>query len=125
MLYEVITPIGICLLSSAIIYFSFFGKFILPAAEGEVEKGVTALLMEAYQGLENTFEIHIPDTFDGPKTLEELAIRPKFLVTVVAINFASEKEKTFVPKSNDTISPGDDIAVIGKVKMVKMLAEES
>jgi di/tricarboxylate transporter len=118
------TPIGICLLSSAIIYFIFFGKLILPAAEGEMEKGVTARLMEAYQGLENTFEIHIPDTFDGPKTLEELAIRPKFLVTVVAINFASKKEKNFVPKSNHKISPGDDIAVIGKIKMVHMLAEE-
>ncbi|HSQ85493.1 MAG TPA: SLC13 family permease [Desulfobacterales bacterium] len=28
------TPIGICLLSSAIIYFLIFGKFVLPAAEG-------------------------------------------------------------------------------------------
>jgi di/tricarboxylate transporter len=118
------TPIGICLLCSAIFYFSFFGKFILPAAEGEAEKGVTALLMEAYQGLENTFEIHIPDTFDGPKTLEQLAIRPKFLVTVVAVSFAGENEKTFAPKSSDSISPGDDIAVIGKEKMVKMLAHE-
>jgi di/tricarboxylate transporter len=118
------TPIGICLLCSAIFYFSFFGKFILPAAEGEAEKGVTALLMEAYQGLENTFEIHIPDTFDGPKTLEQLAIRPKFLVTVVAVSFAVENEKTFAPKSSDSISPGDDIAVIGKEKMVKMLAHE-
>ncbi|MBW1723934.1 MAG: SLC13 family permease [Deltaproteobacteria bacterium] len=118
------TPIGICLLVSAIIYFLIFGKFVLPAAEDEAEKGVTELLMEAYQGLEHTFEIHIPDNFDGPRTLEDLAIRPKFLVTVVAINFASENEKSFVPKSGDTISPGDDIAVIGKVKMVHMLAKE-
>ncbi|MBW2669416.1 MAG: SLC13 family permease [Deltaproteobacteria bacterium] len=118
------TPIGICLLASAIIYFLIFGKFVLPAAEDEAEKGVTELLMEAYQGLEHTFEIHIPDNFDGPRTLEDLAIRPKFLVTVVAINFASENEKSFVPKSGDTISPGDDIAVIGKVKMVHMLAKE-
>jgi len=118
------TPIGVCLLLSAIIYFIFFGKFILPAAEGEAEKGVTALLMEAYQGLENTFEIHIPDTFEGPKTLQELAIRPKFLVTVVAVSFSAENEKSFVPKSGDAISPGDDIAVIGKEKMVRMLADE-
>ena len=118
------TPIGICLLASAIIYFLIFGKLVLPAAEGEAEKGVTALLMEAYEGLEHTFEIHIPDNYDGPKTLEALGIRPKFLVTVVAISFTSENEKTFVPKSSDTISPGDVIAVIGKVKMVHMLAEE-
>ena len=118
------TPIGICLLLSAIVYFILFGKFILPAADGEAEKGVTATLLEAYQGLEHTFEIHIPDDYTGPVTLGELGIRPKFLVTVVAINFTSKKEKTFVPKSGDTISPGDDIAVIGQMKMVHMLADE-
>ena len=118
------TPIGICLLLSAILYFIIFGKLILPAAEGEAEKGATASLMEAYQALENTFEIHIPDSFKGPITLEDLAIRTKFLVTVVAINFASENEKSFVPKSADTISPGDDIAVVGKETMVQKLSEE-
>ncbi len=118
------TPIGICLLLSAIIYFILFGTFILPAAEGESEKGVTASLMEAYQGLENTFEIHIPDNFKGTGTLEDLAVRTKFLVTIVAINFASKKEKSFVPKSTDTISSGDDIAVVGKEQMVRKLVEE-
>ena len=118
------TPIGICLLLSAILYFIIFGKMILPAAEGEAEKGATDSLMEAYQALENTFEIHIPDSFKGPIILEDLAIRTKFLVTVVAINFASENEKSFVPKSADTISPGDDIAVVGKETMVQKLSEE-
>ncbi len=118
------TPIGICLLLSAIIYFILFGKFILPAAEGKTDKGVTAKLLSAYDGLEHTFEIHIPDNYDGPKTLDELGIRPKFLVTVVAMSFTAEKEKTLVPKSTDMISPGDDIAVIGQIKMVRMMAEE-
>ena len=34
------TPIGICLLSSAVLYFTFFGKYILPAATGEADKGL-------------------------------------------------------------------------------------
>lgn len=118
------TPIGICLLLSAIIYFILFGKYILPASEGKVDGGVTANLLKAYEGLEHTFEIHIPDGYDGPKTLAELNIRPKFLVTVVAISFTSEKEKTLVPHSTDKISPGDDIAVIGRKKMVRMMAQE-
>lgn len=118
------TPIGICLLITAIVYFLFLGKFILPAAEGKVDRGVTAKLLEAYQGLEHTFEIHIPEDFEGPKTLVELGIRPKFLVTVVAMSFTSEKEKTLVPQSTDTISPGDDIAVIGQKKMVRLMAAE-
>ena len=36
------TPIGICLLITAIVYFLLFGKFILPAAKGEADRGVTA-----------------------------------------------------------------------------------
>jgi len=118
------TPIGIALLLTAIVYFIFFGKFILPAAEGKVDRGVTAKLLEAYQGLKHTFEIHIPEDYEGPKTLLDLSIRPKFLVTVVAMSFNSEKEKTLVPQSTDSISPGDDIAVIGQKKMVRMMAEE-
>lgn len=118
------TPIGICLLTSAIIYFILFGKFVLPAAEGEADQGVTAMLMDEYQGLENVYELHIPEKFNHARTLEKLAIRTKFLVTVVAINFSSQNEKNFAPRSIDLISPNDDIAVVGKGKMIRKLAEE-
>ncbi len=118
------TPIGICLLSSAILYFILFGKFILPAAGGEADMGVTAMLMEEYQGLENIFELHIPDNFNGTRTLGELAIRTKFLVTVVAVGFTSKNEKSFVPRSMDKLSAGDDIVIVGSEKKVRTLAEE-
>ena len=118
------TPIGICLLASAVLYFTFFGKYILPAATGEADKGVTAMLMEEYQGFENIFELHIPDTFAMPKTLADLDISAKFLVTVVAINFSAKKQKTFVPRSGDVISAKDDIAVIGKEEKIRKLAQE-
>ncbi len=118
------TPIGVCLLSSAILYFTLFGKLVLPAAEGESDKGVTAMLMNEYQGLENLYELHIPETFTTPRTLEDLAIRAKFLVTVVAINHSAKKQKNFVPRSMDSISANDDIAVVGKGKKVLTLAEE-
>ena len=118
------TPIGICLLTTAILYFIFFGKLILPAAEGEADKGATALLMNEYQGLETIFELHLPDHFNQPRTLGELAVRAKFLVTVVAINFSSKNEKSFVPHSIDLISANDDIAVIGKEERIRKLAEE-
>jgi Na+/H+ antiporter NhaD/arsenite permease-like protein len=95
------TPIGICLLASAIIYFLLFGRFVLPAAIGEADKGVTASLMEEYRWLESTYELHIPADFNGPRTLRELGIRPKFLVTVVAISRSGRKEKNFVPRSSD------------------------
>ncbi|MGD9248307.1 MAG: SLC13 family permease, partial [Desulfobacteraceae bacterium] len=108
------TPIGICLLVAAIVYFVLLGRFVLPAASGEADKGVTASLMEEYRWLESTYELHIPADFDGPRTLQELGIRPKFLVTIVAINSSNRKEKNFVPRSSDELFPNDDIAVVGK-----------
>jgi di/tricarboxylate transporter len=118
------TPIGVCLLSSAIIYFILFGKLILPAGEGEADKGVTATLIEEYRALGTIYELHIPDDFKGPQTLYDLGVRQRFLVTVVAISDSAKKEKNFVPRSEDNIVPGHDIAVVGAEKNVKRLAEE-
>ncbi|MBI4774309.1 MAG: SLC13 family permease [Deltaproteobacteria bacterium] len=118
------TPIGICLLASAIFYFTFFGKFVLPAAGGEADKGVTASLMEEYRALGTLFELHVPKDFKDAKTLEELNIRTKFLVTVVAISFSSKREKSLVPRSHNRISAGDDLAVVGREENIRRLAKE-
>jgi di/tricarboxylate transporter len=118
------TPIGICLLVAAIIYFLLLGRFVLPAASGEADKGVTASLMEEYRWLESTYELHIPADYDGPRLLEELGIRPKFLVTIVAINSSNRKEKNFVPRSSDELNPNDDIAVVGRDLNIQKLADE-
>ena len=118
------TPIGICLLASAIIYFILFGKFILPAADGTADKGVTASLMEEYQALDTLFEVHVPNDFKGPRTLEDLDIRTKFLVTVIGVSQTAKKEKNFVPRSKDRISPNDDLAIVGREKNVRKLAGE-
>jgi di/tricarboxylate transporter len=118
------TPIGICLLSSAIVYFTFFGRFVLPAGGGEVDKGVTASLMEEYRALGTIFELHVKEDFRGPKTLEELGIRARFLVTVVAISHSEKREKNFVPRSKDKIQANDDLAVVGREKNIRRLADE-
>lgn len=118
------TPIGVCLLASAIIYFLVFGKFILPAAKGETDRGVTASLMSSYKTLENTFELHVPQNFEGTHTLAELAVRTKYLVTVVAISHSQKKEKNLVPRSSDTISASDDVAVVGREENIHRLAAE-
>ncbi|MCG6911941.1 MAG: anion permease [Deltaproteobacteria bacterium] len=118
------TPIGLCLLATAIIYFLVFGRLVLPAAKGEADRGVTASLMGVYNALESAFEIHLPNNFDGPKTLAELDIRGKYLVTVVAINHARKRDKNLVPHSFDNIMGGDDIAVVGREDNVRRLATD-
>ncbi len=118
------TPIGICLLTCAILYFVIFGKFVLPSGGGDDDKGVTASLMELYHGLDNIFELHIPETYDGGSTLKDLQIREKYLVTVVALHNSAKKDKHYVPRSTDEIMPGDNIAVVGREKNIRKLAEE-
>ena len=118
------TPIGICLLAAAIIYFLLLGKYILPAAKGEADRGVTAALMEEYKALGNTFEIQVPAYFAGPRTLQELRIRSKFLLTVVAIYHAGERRINLTPRSHNEIEARDTIAVVGKEKNVRKMATE-
>ncbi len=118
------TPIGLALLAAAILYFILFGRFVLPAVKGSADRGVTAALMEEYRALGNTYELHIPENYENGQTLENLEIRSRFLVTVVAIGHSKRREKTFTPRSFDTISPGDDIAVMGREENVRRLTED-
>ncbi|MBW2467504.1 MAG: SLC13 family permease [Deltaproteobacteria bacterium] len=118
------TPIGVCLVASALIYFALFGKLILPSGEGEEDTDVSASLLEEYKGMDNILEVHVPADYKGPKTMEELMIREKFLVTVVAISYTDRKDKNFVIRSTDTISANDDIAIVGRVSNIRKLAEE-
>ncbi len=118
------TPIGFCLLASALIYFAVLGRFVLPAGGGEADKGVTAALMEQYRAAENTAEIHVPEGATEGKTLGELAIQTRFLVSVVAIRHAAARTNNFVPRSTDIIAPGDTLAVVGRENNIRTLAAE-
>jgi di/tricarboxylate transporter len=118
------TPIGICLLLSAIIYFAVFGRFILPASGGDEDAGVTRSLMEEYREVNSLFEVHVPKGFGGSKSLEALAIRSNYLVTVVGIKSPEKSESILVPGSVNMISPNDDLAIIGKKKNIEKMATE-
>lgn len=118
------TPIGICLLLSAIVYFAVFGKLVLPSGGGDSDEGVSAALINEYRALDSIYELHVPDTYAEDTLLGDLQIRTHFLVTVVAISRNAGKDKSFVPRSNDRIGPGDDIAVVGSRKKVGRMAEE-
>jgi len=118
------TPIGFCLLASALIYFAVLGRFVLPAGGGEADKGVTAALMEQYRAAENTAEIHVPEGATEGKALGELAIQTRFLVSVVAIRHAAARTNNFVPRSTDIIAPNDTLAVVGRENNIRTLAAE-
>jgi di/tricarboxylate transporter len=57
-------------------------------------------------------------------TLEGLGIRERFLVTVVAISHSGKRETNVVPRSRDEILPHDDLAIVGRERNIRKLAEE-
>jgi len=118
------TPIGICLLLTALVYFVLFGKFILPASSGKSVKGASDILIKEYQGVNNIVELHIPEGTGKVGLLDDLNIRPRFLVTVIGISSPSTRTTCHVPHSYEKISPNDDIAVVGKRKNIEHLARE-
>ncbi len=119
------TPIGVCLLVSAILYFILFGKFILPAGGGESEKGVSETLIEEYRALESVFEVHIPLDFSKEASLKEMDIRSRYLVTIVGIYDPGKKGINLVAHADDKLKPGMDIAVMGAKKQVMKMIEEN
>lgn len=119
-----VTPVGLALIFAALLYFILFGKFVLPAGQGD-EAGAGAMsgnLKRTYQDIGTLYEISVPDSFKGPKTLEELEIRPLFFTSVVAI--ASKGGTTnFSPDFADKIGAGDTLAVEGTPELVAKMAK--
>ncbi|HER63242.1 MAG TPA: SLC13 family permease, partial [Desulfobacteraceae bacterium] len=119
-----VTPVGIALTIAALAYFILLGKFVLPSAEGEEAGGpMSAVLKDTYRDMGTLFELHVPESYDGPHSLEELAIRPHYFTTVVAVSHTGLKQKIFAPKRETEISAGDDIAVVGTREFVEKLAK--
>lgn len=119
-----VTPIGIALTIAALVYFIMLGKFVLPSAEGEEAGGpMSKVLQNTYRDMGTLFELHVPESYSGPHSLEKLAIRPYYFTTVVAISNNQRKQKNFAPKRETEITAGDDIAVVGSREFVEKLAE--
>lgn len=119
-----VTPIGLALTISALLYFILLGRFVLPSAKGDETGGsMSAVLQKTYRNIGTLFELHVPEDWAGQKTLEELSIRPLFFTTVVGIAQNKTKHHLFAPKRDSEIAPGDDIAVVGTKEMVTNMAE--
>ncbi len=118
-----VTPIGVALTIAALIYFILLGRFVLPSGQGEETSGpMSVILQNTYRDMGTLFELHVPENFSGPKTLEELSIRPHYFTTVVAVSQNTHKQKFYYPKMETEITAGDDIAVVGSREFVEKMA---
>ncbi len=124
-----VTPIGIALVATAIIYFIFFGKFVLPEVKAKTDP--SCLLnqdLECTYGEEihNAYELNVPFNFET-KRLDELRIRPLYHSTVICICKPGKKDGRFkvsVPARADIIEPGDTVGVISNGEHIKKLTQD-
>ncbi|NOZ25129.1 MAG: SLC13 family permease [Nitrospirae bacterium] len=121
-----VTPIGIALVVAALIYFVLFGRFILPSRGLATEGGAGEIdFGKIYYAANGLFELRVPEECSVcDKTLEEMGIRPDYLVTVVAVAKHAEERKIFAPTRRLKLKPGDDIAVVGNRDNVERFAHD-
>lgn len=120
-----VTPIGIALLITAIVYFIFLGKHLLPTDACSLDDGCMDNRLQEIYGDEvgHSYELAVP-AFYPSQTLGELEIRPKYHVTVVGIAKNEGYQKEFAPTKDSVIEAGDSIWVISAEKNILRLAED-
>ena len=120
-----VTPIGIALTVAALIYFILLGRLVLPSGQGEETSGpMSVVLQGTYRDMGTLFELHVPEDYNGPKSLEDLSIRPHYFTTVVAVSLNQHNQKIFAPMRDTQINAGDDIAVVGTSEFVEKMAQD-
>ncbi len=117
-----VSPIGLSLVASGILYFVVLGKFILPQGKAEMSQSGEDNVLSNYQRLGKMFELKAPETLNSNLTMQ--AIRDLYLVHLLALAKAGGKEKILVPERETTVDPGDDIVVMGQENNVRKLAED-
>ncbi len=122
-----VSPIGLALVGSGIVFFIFFGRFVLPKGKagdsGSSDESIKGL-ESSYEHLGDPFELKVPGNFTDfrdPLTIKD--IREKYLVNVVAI--AGRDGFKFLSVAPDMEIRSDaDIVVYGLQENVEKMAKE-
>jgi len=121
-----VSPIGIALLATAIVYFVLFGKKILPATACSLDDDdcMDRRLQEIYgDEVGHSYELAVPAYYPN-QTLGELEIRPRYHITVVGIAKNEGYQKEFAPTKDSVIEAGDSLWVMSSEKNIQRLVDE-
>ncbi len=121
-----VTPIGIALLLSALLYFYFLGKYVLPKSDcsGLDTNLMDKRLQEIYgQEIGDSWELEVPPSFSS-RTLAELQIRPQYHATVVGIVKHHTYQKDLSPTKESLVEAGDSLWIISSETNIQRIAEE-
>ena len=120
-----VTPIGLILLFSILLYFIIMGRRMLPEDVCLLDEDCMDKRLQDIYGAEvgHSFEIEVPPYFPH-QTLEELELRPRYHVTVVGVAKETGKYKDLSPTKNTHIEPGDSLWVMSSEEHIKKAAAD-
>lgn len=120
-----VTPVGIVLLFSAILFFLFFGKFVLPQGEsdGKLAKTEQEKVVDTFNLNKDIKYFKIPkDSPIAGKTVEETGIWSVHDINILAIS--REKSPNFAPWRETVLEAGQIIALYGNENRILLFAKE-
>lgn len=120
-----VTPVGIALLGAAILFFLFFGKWLLPQGDtgGKMEQTEQEKVIEAFKLQKNIhfFEIPKSSALVGI-TVEESGIWDRFNLNILAI--AENKKVTHAPWRHSKFASNQTIALMGDDTQLEAFSSE-
>lgn len=119
------TPIGLGLVVTAILYFTLFGRYILPTSHGDGNDSrlLPSRLADTYQEVAGAYELFVPEDF-GAFTLEELHVRDRYHVTIAGVYMPDKKVKNYAPARYEMIRSGETLVMVGNEAGVRRCAED-
>jgi di/tricarboxylate transporter len=119
------TPIGLALVTSAIIYFLILGRFILPKSGGNAESELMpSSIADTYQDIAKLFELKVPQDHSRALTILDHRIRTNYNVSIVGVFSPATSKKNYAPCKDEKIAAGDILAVVGNAAQVKRFADD-
>lgn len=119
-----VTPLGLLLLVSGILYFLIFGRLVLPAkAVGEIDKGAQQELIENWQLPSAVYQCRIPA--DSPiinKTREQIQFRSKYNLNLLSL--IEGDEILYAPWRYSRFVPGQILRLLGDREDVEKLVTD-
>jgi di/tricarboxylate transporter len=122
-LFEV-TPIGLILIATGILYFVFFGRYILPStsgAEGDLQSTMEYLARN-YNLEGGLFEVTVqPESTLAGGNIDFVRAQSGYRISVVAL--ARDRAVTLAPVRDTVLQVGDVIGMFGQSEQVARFAD--
>lgn len=125
-----VTPIGLALVVSGIVYFTFFGSFVLPKRDSESENGEDENqrggdnVKSWYRFLGEPWELSVPKGYvprDDVKTVSQ--VRKEYLVNIVAVA-GPDGKKILTPSRTTPLEGGYELGVYGTEENINRFAKD-